>query len=313
MSPWLFNLFFDSCLKEAQVQGVGLHLGGEWINVLAYADDAVIIAESEQELQMLMDRLNEACIHKELKVNEKKTKVMVFERGDVKTDCIISMNGERLEQVDDFVYLGSLFERNGRIDSEVERRVNAGRRVLGAMKGVVKNQTVSKEAKVAVYKSVVVPTLMYGSEAWTWNKCHKSRLNAVGMDYLRGVCNVTRMDRVRNTVIREECAVKMSVIDQVENGLLRWFGHMERMSNERLTRRIYVGEVEGRRPRGRPKRAWTEQIGLILKERGVKSMNNRRACMKRCMSVEEARNVCQDRSVWRRLVCDVTTPNGIKS
>jgi hypothetical protein len=103
------------------------------------------------------------------------------------------------------------------------------------------------------------------------------------------------------------------VIDQVENGLLRWFGHMERMSNERLTRRIYVGEVEGRRPRGRPKRAWTEQIGLILKERGVKSMNNRRACMKRCMSVEEARNVCQDRSVWRRLVCGVTTPNGIKS
>jgi hypothetical protein len=70
--------------------------------------------------------MNEALMEKCMKVNVTKTKVLVFERDEGMTNCEIFINGEKVEQVKEFVYLGSLFTRDGKCDSDIERRVNAG-------------------------------------------------------------------------------------------------------------------------------------------------------------------------------------------
>jgi hypothetical protein len=82
---------------------------------------------------------------------------------------------------------------------------------------------------------------------------------------------------------------------------LRWLGHLVRMNNERMTKIIYRTERMGERRRGRPRMGWVEGIENILKE-GVRSTKCRRACIRACMRVEEAKDVCRDRVKWRSIL-----------
>jgi hypothetical protein len=75
--------------------------------------------------------------------------------------------------------------------------------------------------------------------------------------------------------------------------MLRWFGHVERMDERRLTKEIYEADVGRNAGRGRPRRIFLDQI------EEVKSTRNRRACMRNLMIVEEAKGVCKDRSKWK--------------
>ena len=94
------------------------------MNCLLYADDAVLIASSEYELQALVDTtLREGCEYNCLSVNANKTKVLIFERDEERAECKISINGKILEQVDEVVYLGSMFSRDGTYEMDMERRI----------------------------------------------------------------------------------------------------------------------------------------------------------------------------------------------
>ena len=130
----------------------------------------------------------------------------------------------------------------------------------------------------------------------------KNGINAVEMRSLRRMCGKRLIDRVRNEQIREECNVKVGVVTKMKVKKLRWFGHVERMSDERLTRKIYEAERCGSRRRGRPRVSWLDHVDQILKEGNVRSTRNRRACMRNGMNVNEAKEVCRDRETWRSVL-----------
>ena len=143
---------------------------------------------------------------------------------------------------------------------------------------------------------------MYGSEAWTVNESELSKIHTVEMDFLRSMIGKKRNDRVRNEWVRQECDVKESIKVKTKRNLLRWFGHMERMNDERLTKKVYCAKVDGCRRRGRPRKVWMDQICEIANEWDIQSHDKRRACMKKIMTLNEMKEVCKDRKKWR-LIC----------
>ena len=108
------------------------------------------------------------------------------------------------------------------------------------------------------------------------------------MKCLRTVSGVTNWDRIPNERIRGRTGVKSKLSYRAEQGGLRWYGHMERMNDGRMTKRVMNSEAEGTRPRGRPKLGWIEGVTSSLSARGL--------------SVEEARVIALDRGKWRKVV-----------
>ena len=94
-------------------------------------------------------------------------------------------------------------------------------------------------------------------------------------------------DRVRNEVVRERVGVPEKLSGRVDRKVLKWFGHVERRGSEKMTKRVYMSEVEGQRGRGRPPFRWKDGVS--------------RACAEREMGLEEARGLCLDRDAWRSM------------
>jgi hypothetical protein len=128
--------------------------------------------------------------------------------------------------------------------------------------------------------------------------CRKSIIPCLNEENnLRRIANVNITDRTTNERIREICGLKQSVVERMKVNTLRWFGHMERKNEEKLTKIIYKAERVSEKRRGRPRIGWMKGIENILKD-VVRSTRYRRACMR----VEEARDVCKYRVRWNSVL-----------
>ena len=88
------------------------------------------------------------------------------------------------------------------------------------------------------------------------------------MDSLRGLVGIRRMDRVPNAQRRKLCGVKKGVDERMDEGFLRRFGHVERMENDRIAKRVYVGEYAGSRSVGRTRKRWIDTVKECLRKKG---------------------------------------------
>lgn len=294
MSPWLFNVFMDGVVREVNASGRGgLNLldevGNEWnVSQLLFADDTALVAESEEKLQELCEEFGRVCARRKLRINVSKSKVIRCARVVEDGRMNVELNGEVLEEVESFRYLGSHVSVDGRIDVEVKHRTNEVCKVLGGMNQVFRNRALGMNAKKRLYEGVVVPTALYGAETWNMGVAERKRLNVVEMKCLRSMCGVTRYDRVRNEEVRRRTGVVQELSVRAEKKVLNWFGHMERMDEERMVKRIVGSNVEGTRLRGRPRLGWMSNVRRALDARG--------------MSVDEGRMAVRDRSAWREIV-----------
>ena len=116
------------------------------------------------------------------------------------------------------------------------------------------------------------------------------------MRCLRSMCGVTHMNRVRNEEVHMRTGVMRGLAERAEQRELRWFGHVERMEEEHLVKKIVRSDATGVRPRGRPQMGWIDGVKRALDARG--------------MTVEQRRMIVHDGSNWRAVVsaCDMTRP-----
>ena len=259
MSPWLFNIYIDGIIREAMDEFVGgVQLSNTKVQVLLFADDIVMVTERKEDIQRNLEVLKAAMDKWEMKMHLGKTKVMVVSR--VEEGCSVTIDGEKIEEVQSLKYLGSSISADGSSEEDIEQRIGAATRVVGAMrKEVLERRELKKETKLRVFNAMVVPTLLYGYETWTVQKRHESRLQACEMMCLRRIEGVSRLDRMRNEDIRQSLG-KVAVVDMMKDRQMRWKEKLVRMDGSRLVKQVYEGDVVGKRPRGRPRKRWDDNF-----------------------------------------------------
>ena len=143
-------------LGEAQA---GIKIAGRSINNLRYADDTTLMAESEEELNSLLRKLKVESEKVGLKLNIQKTKIMA-------SVAITSrqIDGETVETVTDFIFLGSKITRDSDCSHEIKRHLLLGRKVMTNLDNIFKSRDITLPTKVHLVKAMVFPMVMYGCE-----------------------------------------------------------------------------------------------------------------------------------------------------
>ena len=135
------------------------------INDLRYADDTTLMTEREEELKSLVMKVKEESEKVGLKLNSQKTKIMA-------SGLITSwqIDGETVETVSDFIFLGSKITADGDCGHEIKRHLLLGRKVMTNLDTVLKSRDITLPTKVRLVKAIVFPVLIYGCESWTIKK-----------------------------------------------------------------------------------------------------------------------------------------------
>ena len=164
--PCLFNLFAEYIMKNAGLEEAqaGIKIAGRNIN-LRYADDTTLTVESEEELKSLLMKVKEESEKVGLKLNIQKTKLMASS-----PITPWEIDGETVETVSDFTFLGSKITADGDCSHEIKRRLLLGRKVMTNLHSIFKSRDITLPTKVRLVKAMVFPLVMYGCESWTVKK-----------------------------------------------------------------------------------------------------------------------------------------------
>ena len=149
-------------------------LSGRNINNLRYADDTTLMAESEEELRSLLMKVKEENEKAGLKLNIQKTKNMAS--GPI---TLWQIDGETMETVTDFLFLGSKITAGGDCSHEIKRCLLLGRKAVTNVDRILKIRGITLLTKVHLVKAMVFPVGMYGSESWTIKKAECQRIDAL--------------------------------------------------------------------------------------------------------------------------------------
>ena len=161
---------WNADLDEAQA---GIKIAGININNLRYEDDTTLMVESKEELKSLLMKVKEESEKAGLKLNVQKTKIMAS--GPITSWQI---DGETMQTVRDFNFLGSKITADGDCSHEIKRRLLLGRKAMINLDSILKSRDVTLPTKVHLVKAMVFPVVMYGCENWTIKKGEHQRIDA---------------------------------------------------------------------------------------------------------------------------------------
>ena len=162
LSPCLFNLYAEYIMRNAGLEETqaGIKIAGRNINNVRYADDNTLMAESEKELKSLLMKVKVESEKVCLKLSIQKTKIMAS--GPITS---WEIDGEAVETVSDFIFLGSRVTADGDYSHEIKRRLLLGRKVMTNLESILKSRDITLPTKVHLVKAMVFPMVIYGCES----------------------------------------------------------------------------------------------------------------------------------------------------
>ena len=183
-------------LDEAQT---GIKISGRNINNLRYADNTTLMAESKQELKSLLMKVKKESGKAGLKLSIQKTKIMAS--GPI---TLWHIDGETMETVTDFIFLGSKITADGDCSHKIKRHLLLGIKAMTNLESILKNRGNTLLTKVHIVKAMVFPVVMYGCESWTVKKAEPSRIDAFELWCWRRLLRVPWTARRSNQSIQKE-------------------------------------------------------------------------------------------------------------
>ena len=289
LSPVFFNMYSEELINEALQDESGLEVNGMTINNIRFADDTVLLASTEGELQRLLDKINESCKAYGMELNAKKTKVMVIEKQPG-TKIVIKSNGVTLEQVKQYKYLGTLITEDAKCLQEIKRRIGIAKKSFWELKELMKCN-INMNTKKRLLKTYIMSLLTYGCEAWTIGKEAARRINAFEAWCFRRMLKVSWINKITNKEIFDRVKEKPNLLKQIAQSKSSFFGHIARSPDRNLFVNIMEGFINGKRAQGRRRRMWIDDIKewTNIKEYG------------------QLKRTAQNRERWRSMIGNLRT------
>ena len=169
------------------------------------------------------------------------------------------IDGETVEIVSDFIFLGSKITADGDCSHEIKRRLLLGRKVMTSLDSIFKSRDITLPTKVRLVKAMVFPVFMYGCESWTVKKAEHQTIDAFELWCRRRLLRVPWTARRSNQSILKEINLGISLEGMMLKLKLQYFGHLMRRVDS-LEKTLMLGGIGGRRRRGRPRMRWLDGI-----------------------------------------------------
>ena len=179
------------------------------------------MAENEEELKSLLMRVKEESEKAGLKINTQKMKIMTS--GPI---TAWQMDGETVEIVADFIYLGSEITADGDCSHEIKRRLLLGRKVMANLDSILRSRDVTLPMKVLLVKAMFFPVVMYRCDSWTIKKAECKRIDAFELWCWRRLLRVPWTVRRSNQSILKEISPGCSLEGLMLKLKLQYFGHL---------------------------------------------------------------------------------------
>ena len=241
-------------------------------------------------MQGAVDRMSKACDNFQLTISTKKTEVVHQPApGKPYSEPTITVNRQKLQVVDKFTYLGSTLSRAVHIDDEVTARTAKASVAFGRLRtNVWERNGIRLDTKLKDYKAVVLPTLLYACETWTVYQRHAKELNHFHLSCLRKLLKIRWQDKIPDTEVLKKANMQ-SVHTLLKLAQLRWTGHVTRMPDERLPKKVLYGELqEGKCSQGGQKKRYKDTLKASLKDFNIPT--------------ESWEQAAHDRTKWRCLI-----------
>ena len=228
------------------------------INNLRYADVTTLKAESEEELKSLLMKVKEESEKVGLKLNIQKTNIMAS--GPITS---WEIDGDTVETVSDFIFLGSKITADSDCSHEMKRRLLLERKVMTNLDSIFKSRDITLPTKVCLVKAMVFPVVMYGCENWTVKKAECQRIDAFELWCWRRLLRVPWTARRSNQSILKEISPGISLEGLMLRLKLQYFGHlMHRVDS--LEKTLMLGGIGGKRRRGGQRMRWLDGITDLM-------------------------------------------------
>ena len=167
LSPLLFNIFLADLAKELSSISHKLKVGNEAINSIFWADDIVLLGETEENLKEMLNLVNTYCCANKLTINCKKTKCLIFNKTGRLLRTKFSLNGKELENVRTYKYLGFIFTPSGEIRTGLEDLRDRALKAFYSLKNKLGNAFYRNiPTSLSLFDSLIKPILLYASDFW---------------------------------------------------------------------------------------------------------------------------------------------------
>ena len=295
LAPVLFNIFLLCVtlllrkeLEHSSGVAVDFRLDGNLFNIrrlqattklsreqileLQYADDCALVANSPEELQAILTAAVQTYSRMGMSVNINKTEVVCqWSSSTPDTPPIFTIDSQPLTITPSFKYLGSILSEDCSVDQEIQNRIKQASAAFGRLRHrVFQNNNLHLHTKVAVYQAVCITTLLYSCEAWVTYSRHIKSLERFHIRCLQRILGLTWQDHVphREILAKTNCRSIEATITQHQ---LRWLGHVVRMPQDRLPRRVLYGQLHhGQRLAGGPKKRYKDQLKTSLRKCNIR-------------------------------------------
>ena len=293
LSCLLFNIAMEGVIRRAGIDTSGtiFRKSGQ---LLGFADDIDAMARNFETMAETYIRLKAEASRVGLAINASKTKYM-RSRGS-REDTIdlpsrIVIDGDEIEVVDEFVYLGSLVTADNDTSREIKRRIMAGNRAYFGLRRTLRSKKVRRSTKLTVYKTLIRPVVLYGHETWTMLVEDQRALGVFERKVLRTIYGGVQTEdgtwRRRMNHELHQLLGEPSIVHTAKIGRLRWAGHVVRMANDSPVKMVLDNDPVGTRRRGAQRARWIDQV-----EGDLRTLR----------SLQGWRRTAMDRAQWRRLL-----------